>query len=141
MEPTLSRQLGSTPIDRYRYFKPFNRGRWIVAGETFRSDRESIVHGATKVRQVRADVSGDLDKLRNVIDDLVAQGWHGSASEGFAVVMNSWDGSVKKLMVAMDEIAKLLDKSGASFSMTDSEQRTSIMQTRDYSGALGQRLQ
>ncbi|HEX6683107.1 MAG TPA: WXG100 family type VII secretion target [Candidatus Limnocylindrales bacterium] len=112
-----------------------------MSGDTFSSDRESIVHGATKVRSTRADVSGDLDKLRNVIDDLVAHGWHGSASEGFRDVMTSWDNSVKKLMIAMDEIAKLLDKSGASFSMTDHEQKVSIMQTRDYSGALGQRLQ
>ena len=50
--------------------------------------------------------------------------------------MQSWDGSVRKLMVAMDEIARLLDKSGHNFSMTDAENKTAMEKVRDYSGAL-----
>lgn len=111
-----------------------------MAGEKFESDRESLVHGATRVRQTRTEVSADLAKLRNVIDDLVAHGWHGTASVGFQQVMSSWDGSAQKLMVSLDEIAKLLDASGTQFSVTDEQQKKFMMQTKDYSGALGQRL-
>ena len=62
-----------------------------MAFETFESDRESLVQGAGKVKSTRTDVSGDLSKLRNVIDDLVAHGWHGTASQGFQQVMASWE--------------------------------------------------
>jgi|SRR5688572_20769319 len=111
-----------------------------MAFEKFESDRESLVQGAGKVKSTRTDVSGDLSKLRNVIDDLVAHGWHGTASQGFQQVMASWDSNAQKLMVSLDEIAKLLDDSGAQFTMTDEEQKKMVMQTKDYSGALGQRL-
>jgi WXG100 family type VII secretion target len=100
-------------------------------------DHSSLVHGATKVRQVRTDVSADLDRLRNIIQDLAQRGWKGAAADGFMVVMTSWDGSVRKLMVAMDEIAKLLDKSNQHFTMTEQERLQSISGVRDYSGALG----
>lgn len=111
-----------------------------MAFERFESDRDSLVQGAGQVRATRTDVSGDLSKLRNVIDDLVAQGWHGTASQGFQQVMNSWDSNSKRLMVSLDEIAKLLDDSGAQFTMTDEEQNKLVMQTKDYGGALGSRL-
>lgn len=104
--------------------------------EVFSSQVERVYHGASKVREVRADVSSDLDKLRNVVTDLTQRGWRGSAAEGFTVVMQSWDGSVRKLMVAMDEIARLLDESGHNFSMTDAENKTAMQQVTDYSGAL-----
>ena len=104
--------------------------------DVFSSQVERVYHGASKVREVRADVSSDLDKLRNVVTDLTQRGWRGSAAEGFTVVMQSWDGSVRKLMVAMDEIAKLLDTSGHNFSMTDQENKTAMEKVRDYSGAL-----
>jgi WXG100 family type VII secretion target len=104
--------------------------------DTFSSEVERVYHGATKVRQVRSDVSSDLDKLRNIVTDLTQQAWRGAASEGFGVVMQSWDGSVRKLMVAMDEIARLLDKSGQNFSMTDTENKTMMEKVKDYSGAL-----
>lgn len=111
-----------------------------MAFEKFESDRESLVQGAGQVRSTRTDVSGDLSKLRNVIDDLVAQGWHGTASQGFQQVMSSWDSNAQKLMVSLDEIAKLLDNSGAQFTANDEEQQRQINSVRDYSGALGGRL-
>jgi len=111
-----------------------------MAVEKFESDRESLVHGATRVRGTRTEVMGDLSKLRNVIDDLVAHGWHGTASAEFGQVMSSWDRNANRLTHAMEEIAKLLNDSGAQFSMTDEQQKKMLMQTKDYSGALGQRL-
>jgi early secretory antigenic target protein ESAT-6 len=104
--------------------------------EQFGTQVERVYHGASKVREVRADVSSDLDKLKNVVADLTQRGWRGSAAAGFGVVMQSWDGSVRKLMVAMDEIARLLQESGHNFSMTDAENKTAMEKVRDYSGAL-----
>jgi hypothetical protein len=43
--------------------------------------------------------------------------------------MNSWDGSVKKLLVAMDEIEKLMRKSGSRFTESDAQAKTEILQT------------
>jgi WXG100 family type VII secretion target len=111
-----------------------------MAVEKFESDRESLVHGATRVRGTRTEVMGDLSKLRNVIDDLVAHGWHGSASAEFTQVMQSWDTNANKLTNAMENIAKLLNDSGTEFSMNDEQQKKMLLQTKDYSGALGSRL-
>ena len=111
-----------------------------MANEKFESDRESLVQGATRVRGTRTEVMGDLSKLRNVIDDLVAHGWRGSASVEFTQVMQSWDTNANKLTTAMENIAKLLNDSGAEFSMNDEQQKTMLQQTKDYSGALGSRL-
>jgi WXG100 family type VII secretion target len=103
-------------------------------------DGQIVVHGASKVRTTRQDVSGDLSKLRNVIDDLVARGWHGMASRSFNEVMQSWDESSKKLLLSMDEIASLLDKTNERFAVTEAEGQQLVQKTKDYSGALGQRL-
>ena len=54
--------------------------------------------------------------------------------------MQSWDTNANKLTTAMENIAKLLNDSGAEFSMNDDQQKTMLQQTKDYSGALGSRL-
>lgn len=97
-------------------------------------------HGATQVRKTRDEVQADLTKLRNVIDDLVAHGWGGSASVEFHQVMGRWDTSSKKLMVSLEEIAKILDTTKEKFSVNEAQQRALMGQSRDYSGALGQKL-
>jgi WXG100 family type VII secretion target len=106
-------------------------------GDQFHSDQASINVGADKVKGVRADVTADLDRLRTIVTDLTNEGWKGSAAAGFGVVMNSWDGSVKKLLVAMDEIEKLMRKSGMTFTQRDQEAHKDIMSTDRYSSALG----
>ena len=40
----------------------------------------------------------------------------------------------------MENIAKLLNDSGTEFSMNDEQQKKMLLQTKDYSGALGSRL-
>jgi WXG100 family type VII secretion target len=95
--------------------------------------------GADVVRTARTEVDGDLSKLRNVVDDLVAA-WKGQASMGFTNVMEEWDRNATKLVTAMDRIADLLETSGQEFTVTDEDQQRLVERTRDYSGALGQRL-
>ena len=98
-------------------------------GDQFHSDQASISTGADKVKGVRSEVTADLDRLRTIVTDLTHEGWKGSAAQGFSVVMNSWDGSVKKLLVAMDEIEKLMRKSGSRFTESDAQAKTEILQT------------
>jgi WXG100 family type VII secretion target len=100
----------------------------------------SVSHGAGKVLQTHDDVERDLGKLRNVIDDLVANAWGGSASQAFHQVMGEWDTSAKRLLVAMGNIGDLLDRTGKEFTMTDDMQKNMVMQTKDYGGKLGERL-
>jgi WXG100 family type VII secretion target len=98
-------------------------------------DADQVMHGASVVRQTRNDVDGDLAKLRGAITTLVTEGWKGSASEAFHGTMNSWDANVKKLLHAMDEIAKLLDNSAHTFTSVQQEVEKS-MRAADYSGML-----
>ena len=67
-----------------------------MAVEKFESDRESLVHGATRVRGTRQRSWRPVEAA-NVIDDLVAHGWHGSASAEFTQVMSRWDTNANKL--------------------------------------------
>ena len=96
-------------------------------GDQFHSDHASINTGADKVKGVRSEVTADLGRLKTIVTDLTHEGWKGSASAGFSVVMNSWDGSVKKLLVAMDAIEKLMRESGTRFTETDSSAKADIM--------------
>jgi len=73
-------------------------------------------------------VTADLARLRSIVTDLTHEGWKGAAASGFSVVMNSWDGSVNKLLVAMDEIEKLMRTSGTKFTETDAGAKAGIMQ-------------
>jgi WXG100 family type VII secretion target len=96
--------------------------------------------GVDVVRATHDDVRSDLSKLRNVVDDLVAQGWKGKASAGFTEVMGEWDRNADKLLNAMSRIADLMQTSGQTFTINDEEQQNLMQKTRDYSGVLGQRL-
>jgi len=98
-------------------------------------DATEVIHSAKVVRQVRADVSGDLAKLSTAVRTLVTEGWKGSASEAFDGTMASWNANVQKLMHAMDEIAKLLDGSAHQFTSVQQEVEKS-MRAADYTGAL-----
>lgn len=97
-------------------------------GDQFHSDHASINTGADKVKGVRSEVTADLARLRSIVTDLTHEGWKGAAAAGFSTVMNSWDGSVNKLLVAMDEIEKLMRKSGTRFTETDASSKAGIMQ-------------
>lgn len=97
-------------------------------GDQFHSDHASINTGADKVKGVRSEVTADLARLRSIVTDLTHEGWKGDAAGGFSVVMNSWNGSVNKLLVAMDEIEKLMRTSGTKFTETEATSKAGIMQ-------------
>lgn len=103
----------------------------------FEGSQEALVGGASTVNRTRTDVEALLTKLRGVIDQLSMQGWQGSAAMAFGRVATSWDGSVKKLLVAMAEIEDLLKKSGDTFSVTEDQQRSLMERTVANYPALG----
>lgn len=89
--------------------------------------------GEQTVRSVRADVGGDLDRLRNVIDDLAYHAWKGGASFTFTQVMADWDKNAKTLMQALEEIANMLKGSDVQFSVNEDQSKSLMNQ---YIGAL-----
>lgn len=103
-------------------------------------DEGKLQRGEEVVKRTQQDVEADLGKLRAVIDDLVAEGWHGKGSIGFRIVMEEWDAQVKKLMAAMSAIAKGIGETNAMFTINDEENQNLMQKTANYSGVLGQRL-
>ncbi|MGA3561757.1 WXG100 family type VII secretion target [Melissospora conviva] len=88
----------------------------------FEVDHATLHTAASDVRSTRQDVDGELKKLWNVVDDL-ALAWKGGASTGFQQLMTRWNEDTAKLLVAMDSIAELLDKSGTTHQVNDEEQK------------------
>jgi len=106
-------------------------------GDQFHSDQASINTGADKVKGVRSEVTADLARLKTIVTDLTNEGWKGEAAAGFSVIMNSWESSQNKLLVAMDEIEKLMRKSGSRFTESDQANKAALNSVRDYSSFLG----
>ena|SRR5256885_8281501 len=93
----------------------------MAGSEPFQVDHVTLHTAAKDVRNIRAEVDGELVKLWNTVDEL-AVAWQGRASAGFQQVMTRWDGDVKKLLHAMDQIADLLDKSANTHQANDDQQ-------------------
>ena len=91
-------------------------------GSPFEVDQATLHTAASDVRSTRTEVDGELKKLWGVVDDL-AIAWKGQASTGFQQLMSNWNISTDKLLVAMDGIADLLDKSGTLHQVNDEEQQ------------------
>src|SRR5262245_4523829 len=94
-----------------------------VAGQgPIEIDHATLHTAANDVRAVRSEVDTELKKLWNVVDDL-AIAWKGQASAGFQSLITRWDGDVKNLLTAMDNIASMLDTSGTRHQVNDEEQQ------------------
>jgi WXG100 family type VII secretion target len=93
-----------------------------MAGQPFEIDHATLHTAANDVRTVRGEVDGDLKRLWGVVDDL-AIAWQGQASTGFQSLIQRWDGDAKKLLLALDDIAALLDRSGTTHQVNDEQQQ------------------
>jgi WXG100 family type VII secretion target len=94
-----------------------------MAGQgPFEVDHSTLHTAANDVRTVRSEVDADLKRLWAVVDDL-AVAWQGQASTGFQSLINRWDGDAKKLLLALDDIATLLDRSGTTHQVNDEQQQ------------------
>ena len=87
----------------------------------FEVEHSSLHTAAKDVRATAQDVSGDLQKLWGVVDDL-AIAWQGEASAGFQRLMRRWDDDSKALLNALGDIADLLDKSANTHQANDEQQ-------------------
>lgn len=91
----------------------------------FEVDQQTLHAAANDVRATRSDVDGDLKRLRAVIDQL-AVAWRGQAAMGFQTLMQRWNEDTGKLLVALDGIADLLDRSGTEHQLTDEAQQQAM---------------
>ena len=94
----------------------------MTGSQPFQVDHVTLHTAAKDVRHIRTEVDGELGKLWNTVDDL-AIAWQGGASQGFQRVMDRWNSDVKRLLLAMDQIAELLDKSADSHQANDEHQQ------------------
>jgi WXG100 family type VII secretion target len=93
----------------------------MAGSQPFQVDHVTLHTAAKDVRSTRAEVDGELAKLRSTVEELAAA-WQGRAAAGLQQVVTRWDGDVKKLLQAMDQIADLLDKSGNTHQANDEQQ-------------------
>jgi WXG100 family type VII secretion target len=93
----------------------------MAGGQPFSVDHVTLHTAAKDVRNIRTEVDGELAKLRSTVEEL-AGAWQGRAAAGFQQVITRWDGDVKKLLQAMDQIAELLDKSANTHAANDEQQ-------------------
>lgn len=91
----------------------------------FEVDQQTLHAAANDVRSTRSDVDGDLNRLRGVIDQL-AGAWRGTAAVGFQNLMQRWNEDTRKLLVALDGIGELLDRSGTQHQLTDEAQQSAM---------------
>jgi WXG100 family type VII secretion target len=91
----------------------------------FEVDQQTLHAAATDVRSTRSDVDGDLNRLRAVIDQL-AVAWRGQAGMGFQTLMQRWNEDTRQLLVALDGIADMLDRSGTEHQLTDETQQQAM---------------
>lgn len=90
-------------------------------------DQETLAAAAGDVRSTRTEVDSSLKSLQGDVAEL-GSAWKGQAAAGFTNLMTRWDGDVRKLLTAMDEIADLLDKSGNVHAANDEEQNAMFNQ-------------
>ncbi len=90
-------------------------------GSPFEVDHATLHTAAKDVRATGQEVSDDLGKLWNVVDDL-AIAWQGQASACFQRLMHRWNDDSKALLSALSDIADLLDKSATTHQANDEQQ-------------------
>lgn len=88
-------------------------------------DHATLHQAASDVRHVEEEVSGDLTRLRGIVQGL-AGAWQGTAGTAYQNLMLKWDGDVNKLLKALSDIADLLDKSGTQHQVNDEQQQQNL---------------
>src|SRR5690606_21448569 len=91
----------------------------------FEVDQATLHAAANDVRSTRADVDGDLRRLRGVVDQLAAA-WSGQAAVSFQGLMQRWDEDTARALAALDYIADLVDRSAAEQRATDEAQQAAM---------------
>ena len=91
----------------------------------FEVDQQTLHAAANDVRSTRQDVDGDLNRLRGVIDQLAGT-WRGGAAISFQNLMQRWNEDTRTLLVALDGIGELLDRSGTQHQVTDEAQQAAM---------------
>jgi WXG100 family type VII secretion target len=88
-------------------------------------DFATLHQAAGDVRTVKSEVDGELKKLDSLVQEL-ASAWRGSAATAFQGLAQQWQADTQKLLVAMQGIADLLEKSGQMHQHNDESQQHSM---------------
>ncbi|MBP2333527.1 MULTISPECIES: WXG100 family type VII secretion target [Corynebacterium] len=85
-----------------------------MTGGIFTTESSTMTTTAGDVDGVNQEVSGELARLRGVVDGLAGD-WKGQAKLAFDDVMVRWDEAAAKLSGALSDIAQNIRDNAASF--------------------------
>ncbi|WP_158630357.1 WXG100 family type VII secretion target [Glycomyces terrestris] len=83
-------------------------------------DPETVAKAAADTVEAKLSVDNNLDRLKNLCDDLAAT-WTGQGAAAFTTTMGTWDAKAAKLLDALQDIADALDSSAAAQAEMDAE--------------------
>lgn len=91
----------------------------------FQNDAAVIQSAAKHVRDVRDSVSSQLSALGGTVNEIGTH-WKGDAAGAFHHLMQRWNTDSKALQHALSDIADQLEKSGTTYTATDTDQSESM---------------
>lgn len=87
---------------------------------SFKTSVDTMNTAANHVATTNADIQGDLNRLRGIVDE-VRGSWKGQAQSAFDGLMQRWDENAKKLNDALLEISNNIKSNARSFDTTDTD--------------------
>lgn len=89
-----------------------------MTGGLFTTESSTMNTTAGDVDGVNAEVSGELARLRGIVDGLAGD-WHGQAKVAFDELMIRWDDAAGRLSNALSDIAENIRTNARSFDATE----------------------
>ncbi|MDO4686189.1 MAG: WXG100 family type VII secretion target [Corynebacterium sp.] len=99
---------------------------------TFRTEADVMVATAGHVDEINAQVQGELNRLRGVVDGLQGS-WQGHAQTNFDSLMERWTVSAENLREALTSISENIRNNAHSFEGADTDNAASL---KSISGGL-----
>ena len=88
-------------------------------------DADTAHQAATDTLNTRESVDGNLNTLRNLMEDL-SQAWTGAAGTSLQNTMTTWDEKAAQLLDALSDIAEALDSSATASTEQDAEDAAAL---------------
>lgn len=101
----------------------------------FTTDFSTMTTTASDVDGVNAEVSGELARLRGVVDGLAGD-WQGQAQVAFDNLMLRWDEAAGRLSNALTDIAENIRANSRSFDATEETGADSFNRVASAGGGL-----
>lgn len=101
----------------------------------FATESTQMVATAGDVDGVNAEVQGELNRIRSVVDGLGGQ-WQGQAKMAFDELMLRWDDAAMRLSQALTEIAESIRDNSSNFDAGEEEGTQSFNNVANAAGSL-----